>query len=127
MTDFIQSAYSNDFVVKDYDTFAEATTKLPLFLYQVDAEKEPNRVYFFDEDGNGIPTYVWDEEINDEVEVNIVDMIAPHLVDGEVAIFTSVGSEGLRYITGSALAFNNKQEVREICLDNIHNLAEELR
>lgn len=52
--------------------------------------------------------------------------LGKHLADGEVMIVQEAGSEGLRYVTGSALAFNNLGEVRVVSLEDICFLAKQL-
>jgi len=60
-------------------------------------------------------------------KVSLIDNIAELLVDGEVAIFYEIGNEKLRYLTGYAVAVNNKGERREVSLYSIEEIAKELK
>jgi hypothetical protein len=60
------------------------------------------------------------------VDVDFEAELAAHLADGEVAIQMSAGAEKLAYISGQAVAFNNKGERREVWLNEIDALAREL-
>ena len=62
---------------------------------------------------------------HDDVE-DIWDLVGKHLVEGEVAIFKSVGNEKLRYVAGYAVAINAHGESHTICLDDIHEYARRL-
>ena len=54
------------------------------------------------------------------------EIVAEHLVDGAVAIFTEVGFEKMRYLGGVTLAVNSTGETRRVDLDDIYELAKEL-
>lgn len=56
----------------------------------------------------------------------IEDLVAAHLVDGEVAVLMSVGHEKMRYVDGWAVAINAAGESRQVALSDIHELAKEL-
>lgn len=55
------------------------------------------------------------------------DLIAEHLVDGEVLILTEAGAEKLRYVTGRAHALrvkNGKRQDLVVSIDDIYALVE---
>lgn len=76
----------------------------------------PDETNGYDEDG---------EELETE-GINFHDLVSEHLADEEVAIFMQVGNEGMRYVTGFALAINNRGEMRQVDLDDIVPLAKQL-
>jgi hypothetical protein len=51
------------------------------------------------------------------------EILAKHLVDGEVAILQTVGAERLRYLTGYAIAINGRGEHVEVSINQIYDLA----
>lgn len=54
------------------------------------------------------------------------DLVAAHLVDGEVAILMEVGFEKMRYLGATAVALNAAGESRRVDLEDIYTLAQEL-
>jgi hypothetical protein len=72
---------------------------------------------------NWIPAETIDEE---DVEVDVAEIVAGHLAAGEVAILIEVGAEKLRYLTGIAVAVNDRNEQRCIDLEDIYEVAKEL-
>lgn len=57
---------------------------------------------------------------------SVADMVAAHLIDGDVAVFMEVGAENLRYLTGMAVAVNSRNERVSLNLDDIYELAKPL-
>lgn len=57
---------------------------------------------------------------------DITDLVARHLIDGDVAVFMEAGAEKQRYISGSAVAVNNRGEVVSLGLDDIYDKAAEM-
>jgi len=51
-----------------------------------------------------------------------MEMVADHLIDGEVAIFMECGAEKLRYIVGCAVAVNNKREYKVVNINSINRI-----
>jgi hypothetical protein len=138
MADWYGSARTNYFKVKDSEAFQAAMTKLDLQIWPNtqsahNALGERTEVTVPDSfalggesDKGGWPSSIYDEDTDDYIDVDIADLVASHLVDGEVAIFMECGAEKLRYITGNATAINSKGERRDIALSNIYDLAKEL-
>lgn len=58
-------------------------------------------------------------------ELDFTEKVSTHLADGEIAVFMTVGNEKARYGTGYAIAFNNKGETEDWCLDRIYDFAEQ--
>ena len=59
---------------------------------------------------DGIPSYIYDEETEEETEVDFMDELSKFLEDGHVAICMSDGNEKMRYVSGYSEAINNKGE-----------------
>lgn len=131
MANWYGSARSNYFKVKDPEAFKAAMKPLEVEVWEgSDRGTLGDATGMFalggaDEYG-GWPSSRWDEEADDSVEIYLQDIIAEHLADGEVAVLVEVGAEKLRYLTGSAVAFNNKGEERRVSIDDIFTLAKEL-
>lgn len=62
----------------------------------------------------------------DDEELDLVQELASHLDDGEVAIVVEIGHEGMRYLDGAATAVNRQGEIRQILLGDIYKVAEAL-
>jgi hypothetical protein len=52
--------------------------------------------------------------------------VAAHPREGSVAVFFEVGAEGLRYLTGYAVAVNSAGRMVRVDLNDIFRLAESL-
>jgi predicted secreted hydrolase len=109
--------------LKDEDAFMKAIEPYPVSVIR----DEQGRVGLRDEseDGAGFSWLRWDDD-EDYSDTDPVDLIAPHLADGEVMLIMESGNEGYRYVIGYAIAFNNKGEYRTVHLTDIHALAREL-
>lgn len=73
-----------------------------------------------DENSGGL----WPSDVeNAEQELQDVyfpNVVAMHLVDGEVVVFMAISNEGTRSVAGSAVAINNKRERVVVSLDDIY-------
>ena len=58
-------------------------------------------------------------------DFDLVEELAQHLADGEIAVLVEAGAEKLRYITGEAIAVNSKGERVALSLGHIYELAEQ--
>ena len=68
----------------------------------------------------------WPHVRGDECEdFDLVEELAQHLADGEIAVLVEAGAEKLRYITGDAIAVNSKGEKVAFSLRHIYELAEQ--
>jgi hypothetical protein len=75
-------------------------------------------------DSFGWPTERSEPEADDQLdEFDLLNELAGHLADGEVAVLMESGSENLRYIAGSAFAVARGKEPVRISLDSIYELA----
>jgi hypothetical protein len=128
MANYFASARTNYFSVKDVAAFRDALKDLPVEICVGHGEASNlSRVCVLcrDEDGAGWPTQRYDDEADDYVEIDLVDLIAPHLVEGEVAVMMEAGAEKLRYIVGYAVAFDSTGESIQLSLSDIYAIARE--
>jgi hypothetical protein len=128
MANYYGQARTNYFQVKDLNAWRQELTGYPVELIEQKLDDGTIKVGFMDanEDGGGLDWQLYDEEGN-EIEIDWTDILARHLADNEVAIIMETGAEKYRYMSGWALAVNNKKETREISLaKDIYTLAQEL-
>ena len=130
MADWYGAARSNYFKVRDLDAFRKAFEGIDVKIVGSaadDSVAEDGLVCLLGDDQyGGWPSWICDEETDEDREVDVVQIVAGHLADGEVAVFMQSGAEKLRYITGYAVATNNKGETRVIDIDMIYDLAKDL-
>jgi len=124
MANYYANCRTNYFKVKDDDAFMEEIGKVPGL--DICNEAKGFCLLGDDPDGAGWPAYLYDDETGDDYEVDITEIVSRHLANGEVAIFMESGAEKLRYITGCAIAVNNKGEYRIVELGDIYTLAQDL-
>lgn len=127
MANYYSTSRTNYFRVKDNDAFnkwAEQFDGIEII------EKDGTVGLLFDDGMPTIRLVTQKEENGDEedveVEIDFMDELAEHLADEEVAIFQEAGAEKMRYVSGHAIAINNKKDVRGVTLDDIYTLAKEL-
>lgn len=123
MANWYGTSRSNYFAVKDLEAFKAALKPFELEIVTSDRHEGLVAVLAETDDG-GFPSYYVDEDDGDLVDVDIVALITEHLADGHVCVLQSVGAEKLRYLTGWAVAFNNKGESIEVNIDNVITQAE---
>jgi hypothetical protein len=75
---------------------------------------------------DGWPEYKYDPDTYEEEELNWEGIFIRHLVDNQVAVIMGAGAEKLRFISGWAMAYNNKGESVGVNIADIYNLAKEL-
>ena len=73
----------------------------------------------------GIPPEGFDKDEDDDVEIDFAAAVCDFLADDEILILQGSGSEGMRYMTGWATAFNNKGETTMIDINDIYAKAAE--
>ena len=128
MANYYGQARTNYFQVKDLKAWREELSNYPVELIEQKDDDGTIKVGFMDanDDGAGLDWQLYDEEGN-ETEIDWTDLLARHLADNEVAIIMETGAEKYRYLSGWAMAVNNKKETREISLaKDIYTLAQEL-
>ena len=124
MANYLASARSNYFHVKDLPAFTDAISAFELTI----VEGSDGRVALLVADGGegGWPSFVFDEATDDYIDFDICELLAEHLCDGEVAVLLEVGAEKLRFLAGHAVAVNSKGQRAEVNLNDIYKLAGEL-
>jgi len=60
----------------------------------------------------------------DYEDFDILDELADHLAEGEIAVLMEAGAEKKRYITGHATAVDSKGEIVAVSIYDIYELAE---
>ena len=126
MANYYESARTNYFRVKDIDAFKEELKDVKSLTIAVEHRDLKDYVCLLAENENGFSWDYYNESLDDYVEIDWDGIFNKHLVDGSVAIIIGAGAEKLRYISGYAIAFNNKGETKRINLDEIYKLAESL-
>ncbi len=124
MANYYESARSNYFFVKDIEAFKSELNGSGL---EISTKKSGDltQVCLLADMENGFPFEKYDDNY-DSTELDWADIFKRHLVDNQVAIIMGAGAEKLRYISGWAIAYNNKGESKSINLDDIYDLAKEL-
>lgn len=122
MSNWYGTARSNYVRVKDMGSFLKALEPWPIKT-QADLE---GRVALFSEDGDsgGWPSVSTTYD-GDDIEFDAVQILAPHLADGEVIVMMEAGAEKERYVTGCAFAFDNTGQSVQLLLTDIYKLAAE--
>ena len=126
MANYYANCRTNYFKVKDNDAFELAMAPIPDIEVIITPGTMEYCILGNNEDGRGWPVWIQGVESDTEIEIDLPNMVAEHLQDGEVAIFMEVGNEKLRYLNGYATAINNKGERRDIGLNDIYDIAKEL-
>lgn len=127
MANYYSMARTNYFVVKDPDLFREEVNTIvnmgeEIEIWDSDANPKKFGLGF----PNGLPAFVYNEETHEEIEIDWQKIIGRHLEDDWVCVIQEVGWENLRYMTGTAIAFNNKEESEGLTLDEIYAAGENL-
>ena len=123
MANYNEQTRSNYFRVKDKAAFRAFLDRFDSSVKLI--EDDHGRVGFLAEEG--IPSsYMPDEPGHDGDDVDFVSELAAHLADHEVMIVVGTGFEKMRYLVGYAIAINNRKERRELDLNGIYKLAEQL-
>ncbi len=120
MSKYYGADRTNYFKVKDLEKFKEewGTVLGDVTIEESDDGKEV--ALLFDE--YGLPCQ---RENGEEIEsIIVVDLIAPHLEDGQVCIIMEAGSHKLCFINGWACCFNNKGDYKDLFLDDIYQYAD---
>jgi hypothetical protein len=129
MSNYHATARSNYFKVKDLEAFNNWCRSLE--IEPIDGDPGDNKAGLVamisdTPDGDGWPSSRVNE--NDEaVEVDLAAELSAHLEDGWVAVLMESGAEKCRYVSGWALAVNSKGETRHLSLQDIYELARQLR
>lgn len=131
MANYTAVARSNYFQVKDLAAFREEARLYNLTVRDaIDPQRKANGFVMIHpaQDGGcgGWPGFLWDDDLEEEVEFDLHSWVAGHLVKGQVAVLEEVGFEKLRYLVGVAVAVNSQGETRAVQLGDILEQARQL-
>jgi len=128
MANYYAAWRSNYFKVKDAQAFKEWADHMPdVRVCHKDGGDDIDNADLYAvmqneyTDGAGIPSFFWDEETDESIDIDFAGELAKHLQDGEVAILMESGAEKLRYITGYAVAIKSDGSRHSINLDDIYD------
>lgn len=134
MANYVSSARSNYFQVKDFEKFMEWINQFSNL--HVDRDPE-GRVVILETYGEGWPTwrdleepYEYETQDGrkmwmDDEEVDFADELSMHLAEGEVAVLEEAGAEKLRYVAGHAVAVNHNGDQLHVDLADIYEKIKE--
>ena len=127
MANYYGQTRTNYFLVKDADAFkAEMANYEVNVIEQKIGEETGYGILDTDPDGGGLQWSQFNEETEDYDDLVWEVIIGNHLKDGEVCVLMETGAEKYRYLSGWAIAFNNKGETRRVDITDIYDLAKEL-
>jgi len=127
MANYYEQSRSSYFKVKDKAAFQAFLDRFCGAVEMIEDEKDKNRVGFLAPEGIPSEWGVADADgMEESVEVDFVGELAGHLADHEVLIIVGNGYEKMRYLTGFAVAINNKGERRQVTVEDIYELAKQL-
>jgi len=127
---YIGSTRSNYFAVKDPEAFKAFLQQFgDLELIEGEADKKGLFGFLVGGDSGCLPSSKrapGAEGDVEDVDVDFIAELAPHLADGHVGVVIEIGYEGMRFLGGYASAFNNQGETKQISLDDIYETAKQL-
>ena len=123
MANYGAEVRSSYFLVKNEVLFAEFLGRFALTL--ITDEQDGVRLYgFMDENnGNGIPTSVYNEESGEDEEVDFAALLAEHLALGWAAEVREIGREKMRYLVGLTMVVRWDGAVVRVSLDDAQDSA----
>lgn len=116
---------------KDMDGLKKALEPFPIQIADGYGNNEGKVCFLSNEpDSGGWPSVVYsytDEDCQEEVETEFdpASQICPFMDDNQILVMMEAGAEKLRYITGSAQAYNNAGEFCQVTLFDIYEKAQE--
>jgi hypothetical protein len=127
MANYYGQTRTNYFLVKDAEAFKAEMANYEVNVIEQQMHGETGYgILDTDSDGGGLQWSQFNEETEDYDDLAWEDIIGKHLKDGSVCVLMETGAEKYRYLTGWAVAFNNKGESRRVNLTDIYDLAKEL-
>ena len=124
MANYYGNGRSNYVAVTDKDKFKKLCDERNLEFW----EEKNGTVGCGSNDEGGEPNdYIEDEDTGEEVEMpDFMEEVSKILKDEEVFIWSHVGQEKLRYLTGYSMAINNKGKTVGVNIDDIYKKAKKL-
>lgn len=151
MANYVATARSNYFRVKDTDEFTRIVGIVApdISIHKGESDQPDGSVCLLADGGDGPWPYIDLEHLDtddDDLDVtdaerealengenpfpgvteSIVDLVAEHLVGGDVAVFMEAGHEKMRSVSGYAVAVNSAGETRGVNLADIYKMAADL-
>lgn len=123
MANYYATWRSNYFKVKDLDLFKKEIE--PIDVEVLEKGEYVALIQGQEGDGNGIPTWYYLEEEDEEEEWDLADFFGRHLKVGSVAVLMEAGAEKVRYVHGHAQAFSWTGEEVSLSLGEIYKLAQD--
>ena len=123
MANYEATARSNYFLVKDLPAFTAWCNTLNIEVSPA-SEQNPDLIALLF--AEGVPCSSYNQDTEEYDELDFYGILASHLTEGQVAVIVEIGHEKMRYLVGHAVAVNAAGEIREITLDAIYTLAQEL-
>lgn len=125
MANYFGAGRSNYFKVKSIDALCAALEGTPFEVMASTNVPGEVRIFARDDNETGSWSYViWaDEPDEEDTEIIVPDLIAEHLVDGQVAVFVHTGAESLRYLSGYSVAVHSDGRQVRIDLDDVYDRA----
>lgn len=123
MSNYKGRGRTNYVTVEDIDGLKKALAPFPVNV----CTNHFGKVSLISRSDHGWPAFEMDEEGN-EAMLDVTDLVMPFVKEGEVLVLLEVGSEGFRYVSGSACAWIRRgTEVSELNLSlaNIYQMASE--
>jgi len=126
MADWCGTARSNYFHVRDEGAFRAWAEKRNLRVFERSGtEGSPKFFGVYSEDHyGGWPSLDIElEEDSGDGSIDLYAELAPHLLEGQIAVLMEIGAENHRYLTGVAVALDHTGKTAEITLDEIYKSA----
>lgn len=119
MANYYGTGRTNYFRVKDAKKFRKEMSR-----FAVEVIEQDGMFCLLDKNMDGGGFTWWDEAR--EFDADPVELLAPHLADGEVLVMIETGHEKYRYLVGYAMAFNNTGDMEYLNLGDIYKQAARL-
>lgn len=127
MANWYGAARSNYVLIKDLVALRETLDPWPIGIHKKHQDDSDNNVLVCflseEQDSGGWPSICWIDGDNDETEFDPVQLICPHMVEGQVLVMMEVGHEKLRVLTGHAVAYYHDGKEVHVDLDDIYEKA----
>ena len=126
MANYYGVGRTNYFRVKDEAAFLSDLEEIEGVRIHDEIRKDGQRWFMLMDDNDDGWCLSWKDERKDAAEIWLPEVIARYLIDDEVAIIMESGHEKYRYVSGWAVAINNKGDFKQLTLNDIYDLAKEL-
>ena len=120
MANWQGTARSNYFRVKNEDAFRTWVERTPPLVYFTHAADDH---LFAIGSETGWPVTAYNQAEDEEIEIDLPMELSLHLAEDQIAILMETGAEGLRYVTGFAVAVNERGEQVSLHLAEIYQRA----